>query len=86
MANSIAIVASLEGMKIRLDREVLLHLTPYPKLLVLGQKDPVLEYKETKKQIVNTDVALVTFPDGHMSHIENQEELTAVLLQFLKKI
>ncbi|MBU0940767.1 MAG: alpha/beta hydrolase [Bacteroidetes bacterium] len=81
-----AIVASLEGMKIRLDREVLLHLTPYPKLLVLGQKDPVLEYKETKKQIVNTDVALVTFPDGHMSHIENQEELTAVLLQFLKKI
>ena len=81
-----AIVASLEGMKIRLDREVLLHLTPYPKLLVLGQKDPVLEYEETKKQIVNTDVALVTFPDGHMSHIENQEELTAVLLQFLKKI
>ena len=81
-----AIVASLEGMKIRLDREVLLHLTPYPKLLVLGQKDPVLEYEETKKQIVNTDVALVTFPDGHMSHIENQEELTAVLLQFFKKI
>lgn len=81
-----AIVASLEGMKIRLDREVLLHLTPYPKLLILGQKDPVLEYEDTKKQIVNTDVALVTFPDGHMSHIENQEELTTVLLQFLKKI
>jgi pimeloyl-ACP methyl ester carboxylesterase len=81
-----AIVASLEGMKIRLDREVLLHLTPYPKLLILGQKDPVLEYEDTKKQIVNTDVALVTFPEGHMSHIENQEELTAVLLQFLKKI
>lgn len=81
-----AIVASLEGMKIRLDREVLLHLTPYPKLLILGQKDPVLEYEDTKKQIVNTDVALVSFPDGHMSHIENQEELTAVFLQFLKKI
>ena len=81
-----AIVASLEGMKIRLDREVLLHLTPYPKLLILGQKDPVLEYEDTKKQIVNTDVALVSFPDGHMSHIENQEELTTVLVQFLKKI
>ena len=81
-----AIVASLEGMKIRLDREVLLHLTPYPKLLILGEKDPVLEYEETRKQIVSTDVALVTFPDGHMSHIENQEELTVVLLQFLKKI
>lgn len=81
-----AIVASLEGMKIRLDREVLLHLTPYPKLLILGEKDPVLEYEETRKQIVSTDVALVTFPDGHMSHIENQEELTTVILQFLKKI
>ncbi len=61
-------------MKIRKDREVLLHLTPYPKMLILGEKDPVLPYEETKTQIENTAVALVTFPDGHMSHIENQEE------------
>jgi pimeloyl-ACP methyl ester carboxylesterase len=81
-----AIVASLEGMKIRADREILLHTTTYPKMLILGEKDPVLEYQETKKQIVNTEVELLTFPDGHMSHIENQEELTGALLQFLKKI
>lgn len=81
-----AIVASLEGMKIRADREILLHTTTYPKMLILGEKDPVLEHQETKKQIVNTEVELLTFPDGHMSHIENQEELTGVLLQFLKKI
>ncbi len=80
-----AIVASLEGMKIRADREVLLHLSPYPKILILGEKDPVLGYEETKEQIENTEVELVTFPDGHMSHIENQEELTKVLLQFFKK-
>ncbi len=80
------IVASLEGMKIRMDREVLLHLTPYPKMLILGKKDPVLNYEENLEQIEETDVQLVTFADGHMSHIENEEELTKVLLDFFKKV
>lgn len=80
------IVATLEGMKIRQDREVLLHLTPFPKLLILGEKDPVLNYEETKEQIENTAVQLITFPDGHMSHLENQDELLAVLLSFFKSI
>jgi pimeloyl-ACP methyl ester carboxylesterase len=80
------IVASLEGMKTRQDREVLLHLTPFPKLLILGEKDPVLNYEETKEQIENTAVQLITFPDGHMSHIENQDELLAALLSFFKSI
>lgn len=80
------IVASLEGMKIRNDREVLLHLTAFPKLLVLGEKDPVLPHNETKQQVENTDVQLVVFPDGHMSPIENEVELTAVLLNFFKRV
>jgi len=80
------IVASLEGMKTRKDREVLLHLTPYPKLMILGEKDPVLPYEETIEQIENTKVALVTFPDGHMSYIENQSELLKILLAFFKRI
>lgn len=80
------VVASLEGMKIRQDREVLLHFSPYPILLILGKKDPVLNYEETKKQIENTKVQLVTFPDGHMSHIENEIELTKILLDFFKKV
>jgi pimeloyl-ACP methyl ester carboxylesterase len=81
-----AIVASLEGMKIRNDREVLFHLTTFPKLLILGEKDPVLPHHETKQQVENTEVQLIVFPDGHMSHIENEEELTAVLLKFFKNI
>jgi pimeloyl-ACP methyl ester carboxylesterase len=80
------IVASLEGMKIRIDREVLLHLTPYPKLLVLGKKDPVLNYEETKEQIEGTQVQLLSFHDGHMSHIENQKALQEKLLQFFKSV
>ena len=80
------IVASLEGMKIRKDREVLLHFSTFPKLLILGKQDPVLNYNESATQIENTSVQLVTFPDGHMSHIENAKELMKVLLEFLKKI
>ena len=80
------IVASLEGMKIRKDREVLLHFAPYPILLILGKKDPVLIYEESLEQTENTAVKLVTFPDGHMSHIENAVELKKVLLDFFKNI
>jgi pimeloyl-ACP methyl ester carboxylesterase len=80
------IVASLEGMKIRNDREALLHLTAFPKLLILGEKDPVLPHEETKQQVENTEVQLIVFPDGHMTHIENEEDLTAVLLKFFKNI
>ena len=78
------IVASLEGMKVRKDREFLLHTTTYPKLLILGKKDPVLNYEENLEQIKGTDVELITFEDGHMSSIENQAELLTVLAKFFK--
>jgi hypothetical protein len=29
---------------------------------------------------------LVTFPDGHMSHIENEGELKKVLMEFFKSL
>jgi pimeloyl-ACP methyl ester carboxylesterase len=80
------IVASLEGMKTRKDREVLLHLTTYPKVIILGEKDPVMNYNETIQQIESTKVQLITFPDGHMSHIENKNELKKILLNFFKSI
>ena len=74
------IIASLEGMKIRKDREALLHENRFPVLLVLGKKDPVLNYEESLSQINDTTVELVSFEDGHMSHIENKEELKTILL------
>jgi pimeloyl-ACP methyl ester carboxylesterase len=80
------IVASLEGMKIRKDREFILNESEFPKLLILGKKDGVLNYEDNLKQIENTSVKLTTFPDGHMSHIENKEELEKTLLEFLKGI
>jgi len=51
-----------------------------------AKKDPVLNYDENLGQIENTTVKLVTFPDGHMSPIENKEALLKALELFLKKI
>lgn len=76
------IVASLEGMKIRKDREALLQQNLFPILLILGKKDPVLDYEDTATQINDTTAELVSFEDGHMSHIENKEELKNVLADF----
>ena len=79
------IIASLEGMKIRKDRENLLQENLFPVLLILGQKDPVLNYEESITQIEDTTAELVTFEDGHMSHIENKEELKTTFLDFFNK-
>ncbi len=76
------IIASLEGMKIRKDREALLQQNLFPVLLILGKKDPVLDYEDSRTQIDDTTAELISFEDGHMSHIENKEELKTVLSQF----
>jgi pimeloyl-ACP methyl ester carboxylesterase len=78
-------IAAQEGMKIRKNKEQLLHLTDYPKLIVLGKKDGVLNHDENIKQVEGTNVELVSLPDGHMSHIENREELSHILTSFFKK-
>jgi pimeloyl-ACP methyl ester carboxylesterase len=80
------IVASLEGMKIRKDRKVLLQFSTYPMLLILGEKDPVLNFQAAIEQIKGTNVVLQTFPDGHMSSIENREDLIEVLRGFFKNV
>lgn len=78
------IVAALEGMKVRKDREVILHFAPYPIMLVLGKKDQSLIYDEHIDQTEGTNVKIVTYADGHMSHIENHENLKKELHTFLR--
>ena len=78
------IVAALEGMKIREDREVLLHFSPYKKMMIIGKHDPVLNFEDLLDQTKNSEVDVDIFPDGHMSHIENKEDLLFSLEKFVK--
>src|SRR5690606_178980 len=75
------IIAALEGMKIRKDREVILQNLPCKKMIILGKKDPVLDYYSLLSQMQNIDIELVECPDGHMSYIENKD----IVVQALKK-
>lgn len=79
------IIAALEGMKIRKDRTNILRQSTFNKWLIIGKKDPVLEYQSLLNHALETGVEVVEFPDGHMSHIENKKELTYKLIQFIEK-
>ena len=80
------IFAALEGMKIRKNRNALLHSTSFPKMLILGEKDPIVDYKTIKKQLLHTDVKTIILPDGHMSIIENKNSIVKHIKFFVEAI
>ena len=79
------IVAALEGMKIRRDRGLLFQEMTVPKLVLLGKKDPVLEYDSLRDQLAKLGSEINHFSGGHMSYIENKEELTYEIMHFIEK-
>ncbi len=80
------IIATLEGMRIRKDRTAFFKEASFKKLLIIGKKDSVLNYESLIEDTRNTDIEVIEFSDGHMSHIENKEEFTYNILQFIEKI
>ena len=78
------IIASLEGMKIREDLTSIYENSNFPIQMIIGKQDPALEYSSLIKQTQNTEVQITKFSDGHMSHIENKNELIVTLLSFIK--
>jgi len=80
------IIGSLKGMKIRKDRSGVFRDGSYPKLMIIGRRDPALDLETLTPQTQFPGVESVTFEDGHMSHIENRVELTQHLVRFLERI
>lgn len=78
------VIAALEGMKTRIDREVLLHFAPYAISFILGQQDPVMPYEETREQVMGTNATVATLQGGHMLHIEQKEALMQLLAAQIK--
>lgn len=79
------IIAALEGMKLRKNRVFILKQKTFKKMMIIGRMDPILEYDTLLDQLKDTDVELIEFSDGHMSHIENKIELSYVILHFIEK-
>jgi pimeloyl-ACP methyl ester carboxylesterase len=77
-------IAAQEGMRIRLNRNAVLAKNDFKKLVIIGEKDPVLDFKSFVKEAKKTDSEIVIFPDGHMPHIENMVQLIATLKAFVK--
>ncbi|WP_372768468.1 alpha/beta fold hydrolase [Lutibacter sp.] len=78
------IVAALEGMKVRRNLTSIYKTAQFPIQLIIGKQDPTLDYDATISQTKNTNIKVIEFPDGHMSHVENKQNLVEAILKFIK--
>jgi pimeloyl-ACP methyl ester carboxylesterase len=79
------IVAALEGMKIRLDREIILKFSPYPILFIIGKEDQILSYKDllTQSKIAENGTHILLDKVGHMGFEEAEEETYQAIKKFV---
>ena len=77
-------IAGQEGMRIRLNRNHILSENSFKKLIIIGEKDPVLDFNTSLEEAKKTDSEIIVLKGGHMSHIENTAELIFTLKRFVK--
>lgn len=77
-----SVAASLEGMKIRPDREAILHFAPYPILLLAGINDTVVSTQDLEEQMQADGVTGVWLPTAHMGPWEMPKATAEVLQAF----
>ncbi len=76
------IIAALEGMKIRPDRFLVFKDAAFKKFMIIGKNDPVLDSNSLLQQALEAKASYTIFQDGHMSHIENKQELLELITTF----
>jgi pimeloyl-ACP methyl ester carboxylesterase len=81
------IIAALEGMKERREREIILRFSTYPILFIIGKEDPVVPFE---KIIVQTELPrnssiLVLEDAAHMCFLEAYEETLQAIEVFARK-
>lgn len=78
------VIAAIEGMKVRKNHMFLIQNPSLPVLIVIGQNDPVSDYSTFKQIQFTNNVQIIELPDGHMSHVENKNEVADILSKFGK--
>lgn len=77
-------IAAQEGMRIRADKFKLLNDLDAKKLIVIGAKDTIVNKERILKQTDDTNIQCEVISGGHMSHIENKEELSYIISRFIE--
>jgi len=81
------IVAALLGMKDRVSRDLILGLVEYPIMMVIGEHDNVLPYKQLLEQseVIKNKTVLYLEHDGHFGFLESPRESQREIRKFLRK-
>jgi pimeloyl-ACP methyl ester carboxylesterase len=85
--NKQGIIASLEGMKDRSDRRIILEIVEYPIMMVIGEYDNVLPAAQLQEQAdkLRNKQILYLENDGHMGFLESPRLSNKALRKFLRK-
>ncbi|WP_073084123.1 alpha/beta fold hydrolase [Winogradskyella jejuensis] len=78
-------IAGHKGMAIRPNRYEVFKAIKGKKVIVIGQKDWIVDEDLLVEKSKNTGIETVIFSQGHMSHIENKYELSYFLKRFIEK-
>lgn len=78
-------IAGHKGMAIRPDRFETFRAFKGRKVIIIGEKDWIVDKTILMEKVKDTTIETVVFSEGHMSHIENKSELTYFLKHFSEK-
>lgn len=76
-------IAATKGMRLRKNKENVLQQID-KRLVIAGEKDPVIDIVSITKEGERTSTPIKFLSNGHMSYIENREEVIKMLKTFIK--
>jgi pimeloyl-ACP methyl ester carboxylesterase len=81
-----SIIAALEGMADRTNRDMILGMVHYPVMMVIGELDNVLPHQQLLEQseLIHNKHILYLEHDGHMGFLESPRASNAALRKFLR--
>ncbi|MDG1477882.1 MAG: alpha/beta hydrolase [Vicingaceae bacterium] len=79
------IIAALEGMKDRVDREIVLKFAPYPVLFIIGREDNILPFEDliVQAKLPESGNFLLLKNSGHMGFLEAKKETFEAIKRFV---
>jgi pimeloyl-ACP methyl ester carboxylesterase len=82
------VIATIEGMKRRKEREIILKFAPFPYVYLIGEKDEILMKDELSQeaQLGEEGAFIMLNKSGHMAVMEEPERVFKYLRQFGKNL